>query len=466
MKTIQLLLIPAVLGLAGCGHPSQLGQQETMTTVRGHVARGEYGAALAVLRASKAERPVQGNHRLARWKERDRVVYWMEEGTLLFFAGDHRGALRSFHRALARTEELYTRSRLKAWNAVLSASSQTDYAGTAHELLMLRVMSALCYLALGDQQGALVEANAFEALWRQLEKNHVSARHIIAQDARYLQFSGLEPRAAEARARRLYADNPAVRPWVEPNPFGHWLAGLIRERSNDLEGARRSLQSALQFYGTLQGRHRVGPPPGLADDLRRVTVAAVKPPEVRRTAEVILIHLVGPGARLEERWISCLPSAAGAPAGELVTYDQPPQVCHASNDHFGASSFPTARLVLASPGSPRASLQAGGARARTRPVYPLAAVARKTHQARKQRRLWRGLLRARARRQSSSREVGLWEADKRIWSMLPHRLDVARLALPPGKHELALTGAGETSRSLGTVDLGPGQRLVVHYHSP
>lgn len=465
MKTSRSLLALAVLAAGGCGHPSQLGQQETMTVVRDHVARGEYRAALAALRASKQERPAQGNHRLARWKERDRVVYWMEEGTLQFLAADYRGALVAFHRALARTEELYTRSRLKSWKAVLTAGSQSDYAGTAHELLMLRVMSALCYLALGDQRGALVEANAFEELTRQLRKNHVSPRHIIAQDARYLEFSGLEPRAAREQARRLYDKNTSARPWFEPNPFGHWLAGLIREQARDLEGARRSLEQALQYYGTLQARYRVGPPLRLADDLRRVTVAAVGNAGPPRTGEVILVHFNGRGARLEERWISCRPPVAGAPAQETITYGEQVEVCAGTNDHFGESSFPVPRLVADAIKLSRLSLKAGGARARTRVAYPVAAVARQTHASRRQRLLWRSLVRARARRRSPSHEVGLWEADKRIWSTLPHQLEVARLELPAGKHWVEVVRPDGTQRSLGRVTVVPGQRVFLHHHS-
>jgi hypothetical protein len=98
-------LLSLVLLFAGCG----LSQNRAMTTMdRVHqlVGEREHDQALAVLRRSKDERPPQGNLRLAQWKERDRVLYWLEQGMLLHLAGRHRGSIQTLRRAERRDREL------------------------------------------------------------------------------------------------------------------------------------------------------------------------------------------------------------------------------------------------------------------------------------------------------------------------------------------------------------------------
>jgi hypothetical protein len=63
-----------------------------------------------VLRTSKAERPPQGQPRLAIWKPWDRIVYWMEEGMLAFLVGRYDESISALLKAGQRAEELFTRS--------------------------------------------------------------------------------------------------------------------------------------------------------------------------------------------------------------------------------------------------------------------------------------------------------------------------------------------------------------------
>ena len=57
--------------------------------------------------------------------------------------------------------------------------------------------------------------------------------------------------------------------------------------------------------------------------------------------------------------------------------------------------------------------------------------------------------------------VATERADTRAWLGLPHRIWIARLRLPPGRHDVALTLGGDDVVVLDPVDVRPGERSFV-----
>ena len=109
------------------------------------------------------------------------------------------------NKAEQRAKELYTKSISKGIKAAFTSDAATDYAGEDYENVLLNVVKALDFLALGNKAGALVEARKIN------EKLKLYNTQVQAQER-------LQP----GRLRPL-ADGPALRD-----------GGLLRRRAHRL----------------------------------------------------------------------------------------------------------------------------------------------------------------------------------------------------------------------------------------
>ena len=116
---------------------------ETVPLVR----EGEYEEAVHIIEESK------GSH----YKEKDRVLYYLDLGMLLHWAGEYQMSNTMLTLAENAIEELFTTSISKGVASAVLNDNALDYGGEDYEDVYLNVFKSLNYIALGDNQAAQVE---------------------------------------------------------------------------------------------------------------------------------------------------------------------------------------------------------------------------------------------------------------------------------------------------------------------
>ncbi len=204
-------LLAALPALAGCA-----GHARTMADVRAALAHNDVEEARAIL--AEAGRGT------------DDLLFALEDGLLLHYAGDPALSNQRFEFAEARVDDLYTKSITRAALSLVTSDLVLRFEPRGIENFLINYFRALNYLALGEPEEAWVE-------WRSL--------------AIKLQFSR-EQREA---------------PYVDP-PFFSQLIGLGLEL-DDPSNAYASLRRAEAGYRANGG----GAPGDLVDDLVRLARA-------------------------------------------------------------------------------------------------------------------------------------------------------------------------------------------------
>lgn len=123
-------------------------------------------------------------------QKRNRVLYLMERGTILFLDEQYRTAARDWRKASEISEQLYTVSLSSAATSLAVNDSFSDYEGELHEKVLLPIFSALAYLADGDIGAARIETRRTDELMTALE-NAGSDRPEYARDSFAHLVSGL-----------------------------------------------------------------------------------------------------------------------------------------------------------------------------------------------------------------------------------------------------------------------------------
>ena len=138
-------VIAAALILASCASmkTSQNQYEESVPMAR----EGAYMAAAEIIRGAKGEA----------YKEKDRVLYYLDTGMLLHWAGEYQLSNEMLSKADAAIEELYTKSISKGVASWGLNDNALDYSGEDYEDIYLNVFKALNYIAMGDEESAHVE---------------------------------------------------------------------------------------------------------------------------------------------------------------------------------------------------------------------------------------------------------------------------------------------------------------------
>ena len=140
-----LFLFAAAVSLASCASmkTSQSQYDESVPLAR----EGAYRPAAEIIRNSKGEA----------YKEKDRVLYYLDLGMLLHWSGDYEESNEMLSKAELAIEELYTKSISKGAASWGLNDNALDYSGEDYEDIYLNVFKALNYIAMGDDESAHVE---------------------------------------------------------------------------------------------------------------------------------------------------------------------------------------------------------------------------------------------------------------------------------------------------------------------
>jgi len=447
------------LALAACGQTKMV---QTSGAIREQMIAGNYPGALASLRQSKN----QG------FKEQDRVVYWMNEGMILHLMGQYKQSADVLEQAERRSKELYTKRISKQIKAAFTSNAATDYEGEDYEKVLINVVKALDYLGLGNLEGAMVEARKINEKLL-LYNTKYEHKNVYNQDA-----------------------------------FAHWLMGLLFEMERSYDDARIAYVKAMEVYqNEFAANYGFQPPPYLGEDIVRAAILSNandiaeeykgkygqklgETAELLKTqGEIVLIHLNGEGPTKSDFVVNCVfisPTNWGCDAEPGGAFMKKTTITISSGTEVKVA-FP--ELHIFEPQNPQIDVMIGGREGRTYPAEPINAIAAKT-MADKMHRIFRdaiirvitkvasakaagaagkkvggGALGFLAEKSASATMQAFEEADKRAWTTLPARIDVARVMVPPGTHTVQINKPRGGPATIPGVKVEAGKRVVITYRT-
>jgi len=193
-----------------------------------------------------------------RGDSRDAMIWRLEEGTTLMFAGRTEESLEAFDKAESIVDYWDTQADVRLGDetgAALTNLAMLPYRGRAYDKIMMNTYKAINYLRLQDFPAARVELN------RALEQQ----REAVRKNAERLEEAQEEAKATASQENGFNAGKAASDPTVEAklqdnvseamrlatytdyvNPFTVWLDGLYfsyhSTGGSDYERARKSLE--------------------------------------------------------------------------------------------------------------------------------------------------------------------------------------------------------------------------------
>ncbi len=444
----RLALAAALLGAAGCS--TYADRHERLRT---DLAAGRFDEALAGIDAGA--------------RDQDRLANLLEKGLVLHYADRWAESNAVFEEAELLAADLYTKSVSEAVLSLVTNDGAIAYRAAPFEMALVPYYRALNYVYLGDREEAVVEARKAELHLRE-----------YAEVARALRDDG---EGGEAGAGAL--DNDA---------FLHYLRAMLLDWGGEANDAFIAYRQAALAYRDSEGLLDVITPPWLGADLLRTGTA------------------LGFAAELDElrtQLPELLPSSPPpAGTGEVVLFLEtgfaPRRISRAADvpifksddrrddrDAWGLSlrhryehgwdrdqkidywlRFALPELVDEPPAVAGARVSAGTIDGRTRavPVEDVAGRSRQYFQDAQGRIVLKTIVRALAKyaaqeqAEDKGKVAGLLvnllgaateQADTRNWLTLPRGIAMARLALPPGTHDLRVDLVDAQDRRLETREI-------------
>jgi hypothetical protein len=403
-------------GLLACGVSVAVYQD-----VESRAYRGDYAGALASLDRNRGE-----------YGEKSEVLFNLESGLLSHYGDSFDRSNRHFFQAERKMEELYTKSISTEAAALLTNDNLLPYEGEDFEKVFVNLFLALNFAELGNYEAALVEARKV--------------------DVKLNQYS----RAYEGK--NAYKEDAFIR----------YIVGLLYEAEGEINDAFISYRKAFEAYRDYERLFATPAPSFLGNDLLR-TAAALRftdekeeferlfgrryVPLVEKQASVVVVVHSGKGPIKEEISLQVsIPDSAGTVHTfkiALPKFKPRERSSRQYNVQVGGVS-PTVVSTEVAQNVTRIAekalddritflyLKAGG-----RAILKfLAAEKAKEEYKKKQSDKTANLL------FSSLIDVAYTaseRADIRSWRTLPDKIQVARLDVPAGTHQLILT-AGDGRR--------------------
>jgi len=166
------------------------------------------------------------------YKEKDKVLYYLDLGMLYHWAGHYRKSNELLTMAENGIEELYTRSISKALVSGVLNDNALDYSGEDYENIYLNIFKALNYIALNENEDALVEIRRIQIKLNLLEDKYKK----ITEEYNENQENGVEIPYVE---NRFYND-----------VLAHYLGVLLYRSEGLKDDARIDLEKMSEAWET------------------------------------------------------------------------------------------------------------------------------------------------------------------------------------------------------------------------
>lgn len=445
-----ILLVSLSLGTAGCASQQALVRQ--YQEMRPDLVQGHYEQAVQKIKEAKG----------SVYSQNDRVMYWLNLGTLLHYAGEHEQSMQVLIKAEEAMQELWTKSISAEVSRFVLNETTAAYAGEDYERVLIYLYTAANRLRQGRIQDALVEARRADERLRQMllaYDKEDGLGSVYRQDAFMLWLVGLlyEMEGSFNDAYLTYRASARAYQEEYAKKFRCLVPGFLKEdmlRSARLAGLDEEAASVQQEYGASgETYHLMG----------------------EGYAELIVVHGNGEAPQKEEITFQAL-----VPGGYYVRIALPEFVARepsvvSARVRVGQAETqtllaePVTRIALA---QYQAQLPAIRARAIARAALKFAASAG-IREGTKQSsdagvRAAGSILSLLTNVAAAASEA----ADLRAWTTLPSEFRVARMWVPAGEVELEIeyldrTGSVHPRQApiRRTITLGPGERRVLPIRS-
>ena len=460
--------------------------------LRHYMMRGEYDAALHVLRSSSA-------------RPKDRLLRTLQEGVVLHYAGRYAESNRAFEWAEMEADRRYTKSIRRGAGSLLINDRVLAYTPSAGELAILPYFRMLNYLALGSLEGATVEARKSSAALARLEGRKQEPCMSFGL-ARYL--AGLVYGAAGEQNDALVSLRHAERSF----------AGCTLHRGNDLPrqlgydlfrtasalGVQEVVDSVMERYGGIPDEHS-------APDAGELVVLIEHGFAAHRAQQDLYVPIFEDevedsggdqssagdiAGRVTSRLVDgLLASVQTDPLWDDSTWNPTLELHSEAGAYYGRNvayvlrlAWPVMRLEASRPLAAR--LLVDDAAADAPALEDISARLVRDLESQRTailaRMVMRGMLRYAASQSAEEKAekeggellgmvVGLFgniaanaleQADTRSWSLLPDQIAMAKVRVPAGERRVRielLTAGGQPGKvvDLGTVTVKPGERVFL-----
>lgn len=401
------------------------------------------------------------------------LPYLFELGLVQRARGEFAASNATFEEAEQLVDELYTKSVSKEILALATSDETIPYDGEIWERVLVNYYRALNYVDLGDFEAALVEC-------RKLNQK-----------------------------LQVYTDSDDDPPTYRTDAFAQYVTAILYEASGDLNDAWVSLRLAQEGYAHYREAYGVAVPPSLPEDLLRLAaeqgydddlgrlretypeVSFTPTDELLRRGEIVLFYEEGfvPPKIQEEITIPILKTEWDDDQDAYARKLSRPGYRHRKYkktelEYLLRIAVPTygERAPGDRPG--HATMAAGGATAQTVVAEDLDAIARHGLEDRMGGILFKTILRALGK-YSLSRGVedktgklggilanlvtaATEKADTRSWITLPRTIQMAKILVEPGTHDVEIACYGAQGQLLNRVvfedvEVGAGQvRILSH----
>jgi hypothetical protein len=360
----------------------------------------------------------------------DQMLYHLNKGTLLHFQGGYAASNQQFESAKSLMEKLGAISLTEQTGSVVVNDTMKAYEGVPEEQLLIYAFEELNYLQSGNVDDAAVEARQFDIKQRLIAGDNPSATYLSGAFVRYLNGMTYEEVGESDSARIDY------RKAVDGYKAQSSITGF---------GVPAALKADLDRLENPQAKNRSAP-------AKKSAGVAMQSPDTRNNGEVVFILHDGLGPTLAENIVRIAnpdpQHGTGIMSVAVPKFVQRP-VPVARFELSGDSESATSELVEDVNAIARKSLDdrlpAITARAVARMVVKNAIARNAKNQ--KGDAGTGGLL------ISIATDVGAIvteRADTRSWSLLPGNILMARVALPPGTHDLKVTYYDHSGNILAT----------------
>ncbi|MCB1182808.1 hypothetical protein KDM41_05195 [bacterium] len=197
--------------------------------LRPQFAGGQYDAALATVEKEAGSK--------------DRVLYYLERGLILHYAGRFAESNEAFAAAERTADDLYTRSISEGALSLISNDNAISYRPRPFEMAMVPYYKGLNYTYLGQREEAQVEA-----------------RRASLQLSKYV----------DATLDGLRAEDRDALERIRNNAFLHYYSGMVYDWDGELNDAFVAYRNAAVAYQQSHGLLQTEVPPQLGRDLTRV----------------------------------------------------------------------------------------------------------------------------------------------------------------------------------------------------
>ena len=380
------------------------------------------------------------------FRQRDRVMYWLNLGTALHYAGDYAGSSVVLVQAEEAMQELWTKSISEAVSQGTISETLKTYSGEDYERTLSYLYTALNAAMTGKVGDALVETRRADAF---LQKMRVH----------YEKEGGLGTN-------------------YKQDAFMLWLIGLFYELEGSYSDAHLAYKASLKAYKEVYApKFSTSAPHYLAEDVARASHLAGRPELRSQTyqhlkknwAELIVIHGIGEAPHKEQlSWtVPVNKQIVRVAVPKMVSTPPTTAKSTLSVDGQRVSSVLAEPIAQISLKNFKDRLPAIQARAAARAVIKFAAteaVSKASEEA------GGGLFGAIVKLGMSIGGAVAEAADLRSWALLPSEFQVSRIWVPAGPHQveiryLTASGGDVKAPEQMTIELRPRERKIISVRS-